>query len=630
MPRFGLVGPAYRSQSVNADCQVLINLYLEMIESGQGKGSAALYCTPGLNKLYDLGPAPVRGIITAQSRTFAVAGATLYELLAPAAVPNKIAIGQADDVQIANDGKPVSMASGPTQVLIASAQNLYCLQLVDGKTTNATGAILPANSLTLIPQYNNVTGYGLLGPVSQVAYGDGFFFALIANSNQIQASNPVDGSSWQGVRETQVSVFSDNVISIFVDHRLMWVFGPKNTQPYFDSGNFPFPYDVIQGGFIEQGIAAQFSVAKIDNSIFWLGQDERGQGIVWRANGYQPVRISTHAIEYEFGTFATMADAVCYAYQDQGHTFYVMNFPTAQKTWVYDCATQTWHQRGYSDQKSGNFIQSLAGFHTFNFGIHLVGDPTTGAIYQQSVNFLSDNGTPIRRVRRAPHISTEQSRIVHTRLQLDVETGLGPTFPWSTVPTLIPMKDAAGALRNLAIDEMGRIQTPVVPGADVSLGVTLFLNDRNNTTSWQLTINGIGEIDPVLLPKFYDSYPLSLSFVSVLGDKKWAMQLNNLGGGLADLLTYPIGVVGRGPQVMLRWSDDGGHTWSNSYARDCGQAGAYNTRVKWDRLGQSRDRVYEISMSDPIPWRIVDAYLFTSPEDRVPVSRYASELRKRA
>jgi len=46
--RFGLVGPAYRSQSVNADCQNLINLYLEMIESGQGKAQAALYCTPGL------------------------------------------------------------------------------------------------------------------------------------------------------------------------------------------------------------------------------------------------------------------------------------------------------------------------------------------------------------------------------------------------------------------------------------------------------------------------------------------------------------------------------------------------------------------------------------------------------
>jgi hypothetical protein len=218
MARFGLVGPSYRSQSVNADCQALINLYVETIESGQGKGPLVLYGTPGLTLLYNLGTAGLRGEITAQGRTFVVAGTVLWELLAPSASPNKISRGN-----VVSDGLPVSMASGASQVLIASAGNLYCFQLVAGTTLNATGVLLAANSLTLLPQYNNSTGYGLLANVAQVAYSDGFFISLIANSGQLQASNPLDGSSWQGVSQTIVSVFADNVVSIYFHLRYLFV-----------------------------------------------------------------------------------------------------------------------------------------------------------------------------------------------------------------------------------------------------------------------------------------------------------------------------------------------------------------------------------------------------------------------
>lgn len=626
MARLGLVGPAYRSESVLADCQTLMNLYLETVESGQGKGAGALYYTPGLLLLYNLGAAGVRGETTAQGRTFVVAGTVLWELLAPTANPNKINRGA-----VLSDGKPVSMASGPTQVLIVSAGTLYCFQLVAGTTTNATGAPLGANSLTIIPQYNNSTGFGLLqASVAQVGWSDTFFLIFFTNSNQIQASNPLDGSSWSGLSQTQVSVFSDNIVSIFVDHRLLIVYGPKSAQIYFDSGNFPFPYDVIEGGFVEQGTGAQFSPVKLDNSVFWLGQDGLGSGIVWRANGYQPVRISTHAIEYEFSTYTTTADAICFAYQERGHTFYQMNFPTAQKTWVYDCATQSWGERGFWNGQAGRFTQHRAGFHTFNFGMHLVGDPTTGAVYQQSKSILSDFGNPIRRLRRAPHISNEQSRIFHSELQLDVEVGLGPTFPGMAPPTIIPMLDAAGALRNFQVGEAGILEAPAIPGGDPSTATLIFINDQANATSWRVTINSLGEIQAAQLSSFVDSYPQVIPFVSVEGDQLWNLQLGNVGGGIAVLQAVPLGIVPRGPEIILRWSNDGAKTFTDGRSLDCGTAGQTLTRVIARQLGSARDRVYEISMTDPVPWRIVDAYLFTDPEDKAPTSRFAVEARKRA
>src|ERR1019366_5201124 len=65
----------------------------------------------------------------------------------------------------------------------------------------------------------------------------------------------------------------------------------------------------------------------------------------------------------------------------------------------------------------------------------------------------------------------------------------------------------------------------------------------------------------------------------------------------------------RPPQVTLRWSDDSGKTWGNDHVLNCGLAGEFKTRVIQRRMGQSRYRVCELDMSDPVAWAIRDAYL---------------------
>ena len=67
-----------------------------------------------------------------------------------------------------------------------------------------------------------------------------------------------------------------------------------------------------------------------------------------------------------------------------------------------------------------------------------------------------------------------------------------------------------------------------------------------------------------------------------------------------------------GPQVMLRWSDDGGVTWSHEHWLSAGVAGAYDQRLVWRRLGRGRDRVFELTMSDPVAWRLVNAFIRAS------------------
>ena len=63
------------------------------------------------------------------------------------------------------------------------------------------------------------------------------------------------------------------------------------------------------------------------------------------------------------------------------------------------------------------------------------------------------------------------------------------------------------------------------------------------------------------------------------------------------------------PQAMLRFSNDGGSTWSREYTVTIGQTGKYKNRAIWRRLGMARDRVFEVSISDPVNAVIISANL---------------------
>jgi hypothetical protein len=134
--------------------------------------------------------------------------------------------------------------------------------------------------------------------------------------------------------------------------------------------------------------------------------------------------VSTHAVEFAWQQYATVSDAVAYTYQENGHSFWVIRFPTARATWVYDISTGYWHQRGF--WQGGQFTADRSTSHMFFNGQHLVGDWATGNIYQQSMSLLDDAGSPVRFVRRTPTISKENQWLYFPELEIDVQTGNSP------------------------------------------------------------------------------------------------------------------------------------------------------------------------------------------------------------
>lgn len=401
----GFIGPAYESRSRDVATERLVNLFLEQVEVGGKKGPAALYGTPGSAVFLTLPQVPIRGAINANGRVFAVAGLKLYEIHSGGTYTERATIVTTGPVKMAYIGYQIFIASGTQGFVYNTGTNTF---------SSASG--FPSDGCT-----------GL-------AMVDNYFIVSMAGGRNVYISALNDGKIWSPSDVKVKEGWGDDVVTVFADHRELWVFGRETSEVWYNSGNADFPFERIQGAFVEAGCAAENSPAKFDNSLIWLGADARGQGMVWRANGWVPQRVSNHALEAAMQGYSRIDDATSYVYQDQGHTFYVLTFPTANKTWVLDAATNSWHEREWWDVNNGTPHAVRGRHYVFAFGKHLVGDWENGKVYQMSQALTDDFGSPIRRIRRAPAPWDEDNKTRFDRLSLILQTGAA-AFPVVTLRT---------------------------------------------------------------------------------------------------------------------------------------------------------------------------------------------------
>lgn len=456
------VGGSATQRSVSLDAQRTVNLYPVM--DAEGKAPIALYGTPGLVQFATTHAAEVRGMHEAGGRLFAVVGNVFYEIASNGTATNRGTL-------LTSTG-PVSIADNGLQVVAVDGTYGYSFVLATNAFAQITDIDWPAANRIAFQD-----GYLIVGDS-----GTGSFFITSLYGTDIDA---LDFASAEGA--------PDPLISLICDHRELWLFGDESTEVWFNSGNVDFPFERINGAFLETGCAAPQSVAKLDNSVFWLTKDKRGQGQIVRAQGYQPQIVSTRALEYAIANYSTIDDAIAYTYTQEGVGFYVITFPTAGKTWAMDVASGLWHERSYWN--AGTEERHRGNCYAFCFGRHLVGDYANGKIYELSLDAYTDDGAPLRALRRTRHQHAEGKRLFWSSLQIDIEAGVGLTTG---------------------------------QGSD--------------------------------------------------------------------------------PQMMLRWSDDGGKTWSNEHWHSMGKIGEYSRRAIWRRLGASYNRVYEVVIADPVKRVIIDAW----------------------
>ena len=531
-----ILGSSYVIRSVNAADNRMINLYPEVIAEG-GKDAAYLQRCPGYTLRTTVGTGPIRGLYTLGNFLYAVSGNGFYRLDASffGETAGFLQLESGSFVLLEDGSKitleegtsyvgyvsgtgPVSMADNGTQIFIAA---------------NPDGYIYNADTTA----FAQITDPDFPGAVT-VGYLDGYFVFNEPNSQRVWVTQLLDGLSIDPLDFASAEGSPDGLVSLIIDHREAWLFGTNSVEVWYNAGEADFPLARIQGAYNEIGCIAPYSVAKMDNSVFWLGADARGQGIVYRAQGYQGVRISTHAVEFAIQQYDDLSDATGYTYQQDGHTFYVLNFTSADTTWVYDAATGSWHER--AGFRNGDFKRHRGNCHTRFDNEPIIGDYENGNLYAFSLDVYSDNGAVqkwLRSWRALPTGSNNLKRTTHHSLQIDMETGVG--------------------LSGYAFDEY------IYLGAET--GAILDTQDDKD-----IILEGTDFTDAV---------------------------------------------VGATPQLIMRWSDDGGHTWSEPRQTSMGRIGRYGTRAIFRRLGMTtklRDRVYEISGTDPVKIAINGAELILS------------------
>lgn len=444
-----IITPGYQSRSLNADAQRMINWIPE--SSDGGKTLAMLLPTPGLELDVNLGDGPIRGIFSFMGVRITVSGSKVFS--------GSTEIGT------------LTTSTGP----VRAAQNTESLVIVDG----ALAYGWDGSSWTSLPDIGTATHIGFVD--QYLVFNDPSINGAFRHTNLVSVTvDPLDVATAEGS--------PDALEALIVDHRQVWLIGTESSEVFHNFGDPDQVFQRIEGSFIEMGCAAKYSAVKADNAVGWLSRNAYGQGQFVLCRGYTPQIVSTRAIEYLWAQYSRIDDCNAWSYIEDGHTYVVLNFPTAEATWVFDLATGLWHERA-----SYQLGRHIANCHCFHGGAHYVGDYRSGKVYQQSTLLNDDDGETVIRTRTFPYLSSNRALAFMGVFELEFETGL------------------AGATQ-------------------------------------------------------------------------------------AE------------PQAMLSWSDDNGRTFSTELWRGMGEQGNYTKRLRWNRLGSFRNRIFKVAVSDTVRTTVLGAY----------------------
>ena len=487
MPDFGFVGASYEAPSIYQDAQECINFFCEIDPTKQqgARGVVAMYPTPGLVKIAQLLAAEVRGLHTLSNEDYliAVAGNYVYKV---------------DTSYTATQIGTLSTSTGSVSISDNFTNNGMTAYIVDG--VNRYTWIQNTNTFETLPSSD-----GPWQGATVVDSIDGYNVYNQPNTFNWACTDLSSSSSSQALYGS-ANGYPDNIVSIIVDRRQVYLLKDVTTEVWTDVGNTitgitTFPFARVPGTTVQSGVGAAFSVARFGTSFAAVCKDTRGDSTIEAMVNYEYKKFSTHAVEQSL-TDEITHDAVAYTYQIEGHEMYVVTFPSVGEyglTWVYDGSTQQWHKWLSWDAEEAVYKRHRSNCGCFFNNQYIVGDYENGKLYSIENAVYTEDGAPIRRLRRAPHITTDLQRQYFESFQIQFQPGVG-----------------------------------------LSTG------------------------------------------------------------------------QGNDPHAMLRWSTDGGSTWSNEHWVTIGKIGQYANRALWRRLGYARDRIFEVVISDPVKAVIVSAELKAS------------------
>ena len=450
------------SRSVVQKGTIVENLYIEITEGG--KYPAVLYRIPGISSAFTTAANPCRsnGVLF-NGKFYFVAGGDVWEV---------------DETEVPVSIGSVSTSSGRT-LIVAGFDQIMILDGVNGYSYDGT-------TFAIISDVNFPPNQTPAITVSQGAYKDGFFLVIADGTGDVYKSALEDPTSWNGAELENAEAQPDNLVALHSTNDYLYLFGEYSTEAWYNAGLPNFPFKRAQGGVSSWGCRAPFSIAEGDNSIFFLGRTKEGGHEICKTSGATVQVISTPEISNLINNIKN-DDAFAFIYMQEAHQFYVLTFPFAKKTVVYDLTNNTWTIRSSKD--IGRWRPNG---HVFYNNKHYVGDSANGDFYTLDMNTYTDNGDYIKYKVITPDYHSNYTAVVFNELVLDIQGGVGTD-----------------------------------------------------------------DVDP---------------------------------------------------QVMMRYSDDGGRTWSSELWAGMGLSGDYSQKCFWDQLGESYQRRFEFSGTDSFFTALLGVY----------------------
>jgi len=384
------VGPSYYLKDKKTAVQRTINMYPMAVEGFGSDPPLVLESVPGLSLVSDLG-ADIRGMFNADGRMFLAVGSALKEMSSAEAFTDRGTLG----VGSSN----VSMVNGVSQ-----------LAIVDG----ATYFVLNLDTNTIA----QVTSPGWRQS-SAVDYIDGYFVFVAPNTDQFYISAVDNAASLDPLDFSSADSQPDNIVRQIVRKRELYLFAVRSTEVWINSGDPDFPLVRYQGTPIDVGLVGPRAVARVADTLVWVGQTERGGPYVYRMDGYQPVRISDQCVEQQLAA-ADYTNAVCWVYQDAGAEFWCVTAPGMETTFSWNAATQMWTER--AELVAGEWQPFRAERCTFFNGRQYVS--AGSKLYRYSRDYYTLAGDVLARERTWPHlVAPSQEPTIYRSVELRCTTG---------------------------------------------------------------------------------------------------------------------------------------------------------------------------------------------------------------
>ena len=397
MVQANVVGGSNQQGSLPFDAQRTVNF--RIVTDQDGKTPASLISRPGLNLIGTTGTGPGRGGITAANyRVFVVSGSGLYEQQSDGTSTLRGTLDQNTGI--------VTMADNGFQLAVCDQQSLYIFTYA----TNAFQKVVTAN----------------LPSAASVAFIGGYFIVNKSfNSGIFQISAPYDGLTWAALGFATAESSPDALLRVMSISGQLWLVGASSIEIWSNTGAAEFPFQRVNSAAqISTGTIAPFGVAEIDNTLFWISRNDKGFGIVYRADGFSPKRVSTDAIELRLQAAPDPSSFHMITYQEAGHTYCTITGAGMETAPVLDIATGLWTEDCYLNS-SGTYELPLVVYTFLAFNQIIALDKNNGNIYVQSLNYYSDNGDNIARDRIFTHIFNKSVRFRLKNLAVFFETGTG-------------------------------------------------------------------------------------------------------------------------------------------------------------------------------------------------------------